>query len=617
MPRKNPAPSIPRTVALCYIRQSFTRDSSDMNSPERQRANCQAVCDRYGWIPEWYQDVDGHKSGTHEKNRPQWLALKSRLEDPDVVALVANDLSRVHRKIWRVGNLLDMLDEYGVRLVLAAPGREIDTSNPLGRMFLNFTAMQDEAYATDASYRQKDSIAHRRTQGKSIGMPPFGTARGTDGYLMPTVRGAWLLPDGHHTAGRADENPPVEGAVWRSYYEAAKRVLNIYAENKHGNEWIADQMNNDGWAFRDRTGAIRPFTKDDIRRLVANWAEYGGVVTDKSGKNRRAKALNPDDVLFKPERAVFDLELLKRVGQVRVERAREYSTQDHGIRHKAYPYPLNNITYCAHCEERANRENNPKLRSPLSGAGHPNKRRYRHKNTSKCGCMNGSVPHDIYEADFARLIKLLTVRPDALNLMTEWAIQADKLRDPGHSNVDLEKEKQEAIALCKRRIEAAVVLFGDGRISREEYTRRIEQNEREIAHWQARTTDTEKAALELAMCMDAVDKLAKMWDMGDDERRQGMARSLFTEVIYNLDTRRIVSFKLKPWADRFLVLRATLYDDDNGSSTIKNTPESDAQGVCTDMPHRGLRGANRIWLEPRAIGRLSPAQTPISYPCAA
>ena len=135
-PSKKLRLSAPRVIALCYIRQSYTRDESDTNSPERQRANIRAVCERNGWVPEWFEDAEGHKSGREVKNRPGWLALKARLGDPTVVALVANDLARLHRKTWRIGHLLDLLDEHDVRLVLAAPGREIDTSTPMGRMMV-------------------------------------------------------------------------------------------------------------------------------------------------------------------------------------------------------------------------------------------------------------------------------------------------------------------------------------------------------------------------------------------------------------------------------------------------------------------------------------------------
>jgi hypothetical protein len=66
------------------------------------------------------------------------------------------------------------------------------------------------------------------------------------------------------------------------------------------------------------------------------------------------------------------------------------------------------------------------------------------------------------------------------------------------------------------------------------------------------------------MCIETVDKLARLWDISDDEDKQDLARSLFTQLTFDLDTQRIVDFRLKPWADRFLTLRASLYNKDNG-----------------------------------------------------
>ncbi len=165
---------VARTIALCYIRQSYTRNRDDMDSPERQRANIEALVREKGWIPEWYSDAEGHKSGTKEHNRPGWLALQARLGDPDVVALVANDLARLHRKGWRVGRLIEMLEQNHVFLVLTAPGRELDLSDPKDRMLIQFIAMIDEWYAVDAAIRQRDNINYRKSLGKSVGIPPFG-----------------------------------------------------------------------------------------------------------------------------------------------------------------------------------------------------------------------------------------------------------------------------------------------------------------------------------------------------------------------------------------------------------------------------------------------------------
>ncbi len=570
-PRKKQSISVVRNVALCYVRLSYTRDENDKDSPDRQRANIQIECDRRGWIPEWYEDTEGHKSGQSEKNRPGWLALKSRLGDPDVVAIVANDLARLHRKGWRVGDPIDFAEEHDVQLVMAAPGRNIDLSGPMGRMSVMIAALMDEYYAVDISRRAKDSIAHRKRQGKVINVP-FGTRRREDGYLEPSKSGAWWMPDGRYVAGKPDQ-PPDEGALWRSYFDCAERILTLYKENKYGAEVIAYQLNIEGWPFKDRYGIPRPMDKDDVRRVVRAWPEYGGIVHEKSAKKRRPEDIDLENIPFVPERAVFPLDLLRDVAQVFADRA--LAPRNDGVNKDVSIYALNGMTYCARCEQLAAEQNDPRLRSRLSG----DKRRYRHKTGVHCGCSNKSVPAAKYEGDFGRLIKLLTIREDALSLMTELAIQADKLRNPNGEEEDPEKQKQEAIALCRRRIEAAVILFGDGRIDKDEYRRRVELNEREIAHWEARTTQTEKAALELAMCMDAIDKLAKLWDVGDDEDRQGMARSLFSYVIYDLDSRRIVDFRLKPWADRFLVLRSALYEDgetpENGApSGIK--PQAEA-----------------------------------------
>lgn len=131
---------IDRKVALCYIRLSVTKEASDLTSPERQRANIQVACDKYGWIPEWYEDTLGHKSATKEDNRPAWLALKARLNDPDVIALVVNEQSRAMRNAWRAIKLFEELPGYGVVLHLAAADRTLDITSPDGRMSAYFQA---------------------------------------------------------------------------------------------------------------------------------------------------------------------------------------------------------------------------------------------------------------------------------------------------------------------------------------------------------------------------------------------------------------------------------------------------------------------------------------------
>ena len=123
--------------------------------------------------------------------------------------------------------------------------------------------------------------------------------------------------------------------------------------------------------------------------------------------------------------------------------------------------------------------------------------------------------------------------------------------------------------------------------------------------------------MELAMCMDVVNNMSRMWTTATPEDKQGMARNLFEYLVYDLDTRRITDFRLKPWADRFLILRASLYDLEAGEVGEEKQSPHATHGVHTDMPHRGLRGANRStprgW---RGFGHLCTAPN-IQQPLAA
>lgn len=546
-PRK-PAPKIARTVALCYVRKSWTRDDKDLISPERQRANIERVCQEQGYTAEWYEDTEGHRSGMHEKNRPGWLALKARMDAPDVAAIVANDLSRLHRKGWRVGNLIDFVEEHGINLILADPERKLDLKSPAGIMFAKMSAFFDEWYAADISMRRKADIAHRKSKGQTVGLPPFGTKRHPDTMLLtPSTLGAWLLPDGTWQAGKDGEEPPVAGALWRGYYQCAEKILTLYAQDKHTSR-VLRQLHEEGWAFRDRKGRPAPLEYDDVRRVVANWAEYGGYVSAQRARERHPSDYPTEELIAKldPVRAVFPIDLLAKVARSRRDRATgKHATR--GVNDKAQVYALSGMVFCAQCDKLAAANHNPAIRSLLHGRLG---KYYRHKAGGVCGCTKQSIPLALLEGQFMRLIQAIEFKPESIQWMTDLAVQMNALNVDDQS--DLEKQRREAIALCNRRIQAAIGLYGDGRISREEYLRRIDQNEREIRSWEARTTESEKLAMEFTMCIEVVQRTAQLWEGSSAEDRQGMARHLFDYVVVDLDKAEIVDFRMKAWADQFL-----------------------------------------------------------------
>jgi len=588
--------SIPRNTALCYVRQSITRDENDTDSPERQHANIEEYCTERDWIAEWYQDTEGHKSGSSENNRPGWLALKARLAGPDVVAVVANDFSRLHRKTYRMGELMDFCREHQIEMVKAVSKESINIQDSTVSSWVMLESLFNEMYVSDISRRNKDSARYRRKQGKTSGRPPFGTARNDEGYLIRSKRGAWVMPDGSYKAGLEGEPPPDEAASWRSYYACAERILTLYATRQYGYPNLAFQLAVEGWAFQTGKKQPRLINGDDIRRVTSNWREYAGLALEGRAKDQNASLLDhPETVLdaADPQRAVFPLDLLR--GVALAQAARSATTRPPGIKNAEYYYLLTGILYCAKCEAEAERRKDAKYRSRIVGHS-ANKKKYRYRHADHhCTGKARSIQVELLDQDIKRLVSLLTVNPEWLPVMTEIALQVEHGVTVDDDR-ELEKQKQRAIAKCKRRVENNLDLYRDGTISREEYLNVKHKAEEEIRAWELRTTDRQKIGVELKTCITFMSHATQLWDTASDQDRQGLARMLFEYVIYDLDEKRITGFKLKPWADRFLVLRASLYNEENGNGADNNAVK-DRTRFCP------YRGAPRILvLQPQIYG---------------
>jgi len=79
------------------------------------------------------------------------------------------------------------------------------------------------------------------------------------------------------------------------------------------------------------------------------------------------------------------------------------------------------------------------------------------------------------------------------------------------------------------------------------------------------TSERERVEYELRVVVEMLIKLAAIWDTDDPEQRQSLIQILLTHVIYDLDTRRIVNFKLKPWVERFVELRLETEKTEKGA----------------------------------------------------
>jgi len=167
---------------LIYVRRSMVRYDEDRASPERQLANCVAVCQEKGWAYEVYEDAEGHRSGRSEKHRPGWRRLKAELSRTQVVAVVVNSLDRASRSPRDFFVFLDLLQTHSVELV--SVHEQFDTTTAIGKAFLAILMVVASLESDLASERISDSVQHRRQKGVHVGIAPFGYDR-AKGRLVP------------------------------------------------------------------------------------------------------------------------------------------------------------------------------------------------------------------------------------------------------------------------------------------------------------------------------------------------------------------------------------------------------------------------------------------------
>ncbi len=362
------------------------------------------------------------------------------------------------------------------------------------------------------------------------------------------------MPDGSEVDGLETE-PPIEGAIWRGYFSAADRAMRLFALGQYGIRRIAEILNNEGYRFRDVKNKPTLFDREGIRAIVANWPEYGGAVLGKKATARNARKITPDTVILNPDRALMDVELCRRVGQVRAERFREpvQSKPDTGARADASIFPLSRITHCSHCSKMAEEKNDPALRGYLIGYEGSRSPRYRHaERVHKCDSRNRSVKADILEGEFARLVAALSVRSDMIPAMVEQLSQFNQQNLTDERKAEMLSE----IGLCKQRIQNAEKLFLMARIDEATFRHHINDNEGQILRLQAEMSEEGQVRQMIEVTANMLADMGTRWPSASNEDKQAFAQTLFSEIVFDLETHQITYFMLKPWAAQFLQIRA-------------------------------------------------------------
>jgi len=184
-------------------------------------------------------------------------------------------------------------------------------------------------------------------------------------------------------------------------------------------------------------------------------------------------------------------------------------------------------------------------------------RRYRHDTERPCPSHARSVKAELIEADFLRLLQTITLHPEAIPLFMQTLKRLNGQSQDGQEDNAIQAE----ISHWRQRVKKTNTLFQKAHLSEEDWRQAIENAEHEIARLQSRMSQGKEVESALRLNLDMITSLSRNWSEAPDDTRRAMANSLFEYLVYDLDTQRIVDFRLKPWAELVMQLKITLEDD--------------------------------------------------------
>lgn len=172
-------------IALLYERLSRDDElQGESCSIQHQKAMLEDYAQRNGF-PRFKHFTDDGVSGTRF-DRPGFMAMMEEVEDGNVEAIIVKDMSRLGRDYLKVGQVMELLRQRGVRLI--AINDNVDSANG-DNDFTPFLNIMYEFYARDTSRKIRSVFKAKGMSGKHL------TGFVAYGYLWDEKRENWIVDD--------------------------------------------------------------------------------------------------------------------------------------------------------------------------------------------------------------------------------------------------------------------------------------------------------------------------------------------------------------------------------------------------------------------------------------
>ena len=227
-----------RNEKITPLYERLSRDDElqgESNSISNQKKMLEDYARRNG-LPNPTHFTDDGVSGTRF-DRPGFLAMMEEVEAGRVEAIVIKDMSRLGRDYLKVGQVMEILRQKGVRLIAINDG--VDSLNG-DDDFTPFRNIMNDYYAKDTSKKIRAVVKMRGEAGKHIASnPPYGYVKD------PQNKKKWIVDEEAATVVRRifDLCIAGKGPMQIAKILTADRVLTVTAYHAKQKGWtMPDNM---------------------------------------------------------------------------------------------------------------------------------------------------------------------------------------------------------------------------------------------------------------------------------------------------------------------------------------------------------------------------------------
>ena len=321
-----------RNEKITPLYERLSRDDElqgESNSISNQKKMLEDYARRNG-LPNPTHFTDDGVSGTRF-DRPGFLAMMEEVEAGRVEAIVIKDMSRLGRDYLKVGQVMEILRQRGVRLIAINDGVDSLKGDD---DFTPFRNIMNEFYARDTSRKIRSVFKSKGMSGKHL------TGTVIYGYLWDEKREHWLVDEEaaavvrHIFALAMEGYGPYQIATKLSEEKIEMPAVHLarYGEGVNKNKAFAD---------------IYRWSASTVVEILKKQEYLGHTVNFKTRKHFKDKKSHYVDesewtIFENTHEAIIDQETFDNVQRVRGN-ARRYPD---GF---GEAYPLTGLMYCADC----------------------------------------------------------------------------------------------------------------------------------------------------------------------------------------------------------------------------------------------------------------------------